>query len=69
MNRIKAERAILGMTQEELAIVLGVDPSSVVRWESGEPISQKHLVKMRELFKVDVDWLLGLTNVRQVVYI
>lgn len=64
MNRIASERKMLGMTQGELADELGVDTSTIVRWESGGSVSQSALIQMRSLFGVDLDWLLGLSDTR-----
>ena len=64
MNRIKAERALKGWSQVELAGRLNVDPSSVVRWEAGGMISQDTIVEMRSLFGCTIDWLLGLCEER-----
>lgn len=64
MNRIKAERALKGWTQVELADRLEVDASTVIRWETGGHISQENLVHMRRIFGCSVDWLLGLCEER-----
>ena len=34
-KELKARRAALGMTQVQLAEVLGVQPNTVARWENG----------------------------------
>lgn len=67
MNRIRAERCNKGWTQADLAKQVDVDASTVVRWESGGSIPDKKLVKMRELFCCDIDWLLGLSHDRRTV--
>lgn len=64
MNRIRAERALKGWSQEELADRLDVDASSVIRWEAGGCISQDNIVEMRSLFGCTIDWLLGLCEER-----
>lgn len=64
MNRVKAERALKGWSQEELAHRLEVDASSIVRWEAGGSISQDNIVGMRKLFGCSIDWLLGLCEER-----
>jgi len=65
MNRICAERHLKDMTQTDLANSIEVDKSTIVRWEGGGDISQKHIEKMRELFGCDADWLLGLSSERR----
>ena len=67
MNRIAAERKILGITQEELSDMVGVSASTINRWECDEPISWAALVSMRNIFNVDIDWLLGLSDERHVI--
>lgn len=64
MNRVKAERALKGWSQAELASRLDVDPSSITRWEAGGCISQESIVEMRRLFGCSIDWLLGLCDER-----
>ena len=41
MNRVCVERKNLGLTQVELAELVDVDQSTVVRWESGGSIPQE----------------------------
>jgi len=50
-NRIRAQRRSLGLSQKELAHRLGIDPSTLRRWElgNGEP-SAAHRSKL-------LDWL------------
>lgn len=67
MNRVKAERSLLGLTQRELAAELGVDKSTVVRWEGGGSIPQEQIIAMRSLFGCDIDWLLGVTEQRRTI--
>ena len=57
--KIAEERKRLGMTQEQLAEVLGVTRQSVSRWESDSayPETDK-LVKLAQLFEVECDYLL-----------
>lgn len=55
MNRVCVERKNLGLTQVELAELVDVDQSTVVRWESGGSIPQEKMVKMRSLFGCDID--------------
>lgn len=67
MNRVCAERKNKDLTQVELAKELGVDQSTVVRWEAGGSIPQEKLVMMRTLFGCDLDWLLGVSDERKTV--
>lgn len=67
MNRVCAERNMLGLTQVELAGEIDVNPATVVRWENGGSIPQQKLERMRDLFNCDVDWLLGLSDERRTV--
>lgn len=64
MNRIRAERALKGWTQAQLAERLDVDTSTVIRWEAGGAISQDGIVDMRRIFGCTSDWLLGLCDER-----
>ena len=66
MNRVRAERNMQGWTQAELAQKINVDPSTVTRWENGGSIPEQKLIEMRNVFRCDIDWLLGLTEERRV---
>lgn len=61
--RIAAARQAAGMNGAQLAEALGVAPSSITRWESGELAPR---VEMREpiaeALGVDVDWLFRHAN-------
>lgn len=67
MNRVCAERKNLGLTQAELAKEVGVDQSTVVRWEAGGSIPQEKMVRMRSLFGCDLDWLIGVSDDRKTI--
>lgn len=62
-NNIRAERARHGMSQRELADIVGVVQMSIVRWESGasEP-SVRHLFKMAQLFGCTPEYLLDMVS-------
>mgnify|MGYP004458723661 FL=1 len=66
-NRVKAERSLKGLTQEQLGDLVGADKSTIGRWENGGAIPQEKIVKLRNLFGCSVDWLLGLSEERLVV--
>ena len=51
-ERLKAYRMVKGLTQRELALELGVDPTTVRKWEAG---TSKPMRKMRE-------WVLGVID-------
>lgn len=63
MNRIKELRTKNGMTQVELAKIIGVNPVTLSRYESDDrnPKIDK-LEKMAEVFNVSVDYLTGKSN-------
>ena len=42
---IAASRRLLGITQRELACTLGIDPSTLARWERGEREPSKELLE------------------------
>lgn len=67
MNRIASERALLGINQYELADRLDASKTTVSNWEKGGSINQAALIKMREVFGCDIDWLLGLSNERKTI--
>lgn len=63
-NRISVLRDRLGLTQEQLGETFGVSKSSVAQWEAGKTnLPTSRLLELAALFKVSVDYLLGLTNV------
>lgn len=48
-----------GLSQEELALFLGVSRQAVSRWEQGAAVPDaSNLVKLRQRFRVSLDWLL-----------
>lgn len=65
-NNIKSERARLDLSQAALGDLLGVSGDVVRNWENGTtPINKiSLLVKMAELFRCSVDYLLGRTDDR-----
>ena len=66
MNRIYELRKNAGLTQSELAKVLGVTDVAVSKWESGKQNpSSKTMTKLADYFGVSVDVLLGRSNTEQ----
>ena len=60
MNAIREQRAQKKWTQAELAKRLGVERSTVAKWESGVSQPQAaHLIALAEVFGCTVDELLG----------
>lgn len=55
------------ISNKQVADYLSVSPSAVSRWESGEKSpSIENIVKLAEFFNVSTDYLLGLTNEKQI---
>lgn len=62
-KKIRQLREHEGLTQKDLAVKVGVNPSAVNRWESGEKTPDLvNLVKLADLFGVTLDYLLGRTS-------
>ena len=65
-KKLRALREERGMEQKDVARALGVNPSAVTRWESGEKRPElNNLVRLADLFGVSVDYILGRTEVRK----
>ena len=64
-GNMKAERARLGMTADEVAQKIDVHMNSLLRWESGdtEPVLD-NLEKLSKLYGCSVEYLLGQTSER-----
>jgi len=64
-NRIKAERALVNMTQKQLAEKIGVSEPTMAKWENSiddAPVSKVRAIA--EVFGCSVSYILGLTEVR-----
>ncbi len=64
--RIKAERAMLGLSQKDFAEKLNVSIPTVQKWEYGDvnmPCDQ--LCRVSDFFGCSVDWLLGRSERRK----
>jgi len=64
-SRIKLERNNLNLTQEELAIKLGLNnKSSVSQYESGDAIPSDDIkLLMTQIFNCSLDYLLGKSDI------
>lgn len=60
MERLKVLRIQKGLTQKQLAELLGIDRTSIVKYETGKngPTSEI-LERLADIFNVSVDYLLG----------
>lgn len=59
-QRIRDRRKVLGLSQRELALQLGISFQAVQRWERGETFPRKDsLSKLLEILRVGADWLVG----------
>lgn len=64
--RIKSERERLGMEKKELAAALGYGLSNYSSYETKTLPSLERVVEMAAFFGCSVDYLLGLSNTREV---
>lgn len=68
MLRIKELREQRRLNQEGLAIKLNLSQSTISAYEVGERIPDvKTLISMAVFFQVSLDYLVGLTDVKQIV--
>ena len=62
-TRLKELRIEKGITQQQLADVLKVDRTTVMKWENGERETNfAMLVKIADYFHESIDYLLGREN-------
>ena len=62
-DKIKYLRDEKGLTQTDLAKILGITRSSVNAWEMGISVpSTQYIVELATLFKVSTDFLLGINS-------
>lgn len=66
MNKFEELRKEKKITQESVAQILGVTPKTYRTWckEEAYPDSG-HLIKLRNLYQVSIDYLLGLSDYRK----
>lgn len=55
-ERIRGERHRYGLTQKELAALIGVDTKTVIRWEAGRSRpTDRHLLRLVRVLGVSLD--------------
>lgn len=60
MNNLKAARKAAGMTQSEVAKIVGITQNGYSYWENGKAkIDNESLAKLSRLFGVSIDYLIG----------
>ena len=60
---MRAERARRGLTVEELAEKIGVNRSTVNRWETGQSApTADSLVRLAQFFQATPEYLMGITS-------
>lgn len=65
--RFKQERVTKGITQKDLAEILGVDRTSISKYENGKQLPEVPVLeKIANYFDVSTDYLLGKTDNRNI---
>ncbi len=65
-SRIKQERVAKNLSQEGLAMLLGVSKSTITRWEKNAScVKQGDLIRMGKLFGCSINWLVGESDTRK----
>ncbi len=64
-RNITSERARIGLSQKELATMLSVTEKTIRNWEQNpQKVSGSALAKMATIFNCSTDYLLGITDRR-----
>lgn len=66
-TRLKQLREERGLSQAEIAKIMGVGRTTYLKWETGENKPTRKLNQLSNFFNVSVDYLLGKTNLRKAV--
>src|SRR5688572_23537486 len=62
-TRIRNRRKALGINQEALAVLIGINQGQISRYESGESVpSSDVLAALARALHTSADWLLGLED-------
>lgn len=65
-NRLRKLRKSRGLTQAQLADLLGLSPAAIGNYENGDRIPRpKHLSQICILFNVTSDYLLGISSIER----
>lgn len=65
-NRLKHARMMKGLTQRQVAESIGLDQSSIHRWEHGKTTPNVEAIKkLIDLYDCSADYLFGLTDIRR----
>lgn len=63
-RNIRSGRSVLGLSQKQFGELLGVDQSTIARWERGDMAPRdRHKVKIAETLRQDVRQLFPLMRV------
>jgi len=64
-NNVASERVRMGLSQSQLAEMIGVDESTLRRWEQDiSPAKAGNVLKLSEIFHCSTDYLLARTDER-----
>lgn len=68
MNRLKQLREELGFNQSDIAEKIGITPQAYGLYENEKrDIGTQTLLKLSDIFNVDIEYILGKTNIRKKV--
>ena len=63
---VEAERARLGLSKDDFAKKIGIATKTYYNWINGvNPIPSDTLISLSVICNVDIDYLLGLSDVRK----
>lgn len=61
-QRLIKERLLLGLSQEELCLLLDISLEEYRTFEAGTQFPKENLLNLANYFHVSVDYLIGLTS-------
>lgn len=66
-GNMKAERARLGLSAEQVAAEIGVSTNTILSWESGEKEPKAvNIIRLAKFYGCAAEYLLGMTDERKV---